>query len=479
MRRVRRWVVGFAALGVLAAGAREVYWAFTVEPGGDRSHLEAVKRLVDADRVVGVDQWGEYAAACELYGASRGAVMERYGDGAPDRAPAGWPESAPWPVPHHVLKRDDVSAQTRDLAKRMLVDLCAPAAVGALDGIGVPPRCIRPFDDRVDRLIDVRFPELTNGREMGLSCVARMGQSRPAGGEPGVELWYTRALKVANIQSQQPTLIDRLVSDAVFDEAMEAARLLASRDGLDGPALEAMIASTRAMADIPLPTRAMECERQSVLDTLRSLHDANGRCIPTRVEALTRESAGNTSGSPSEWTNLLWWRYPSLDLTVMRAEEHFLVIAEAAASEPHARLAEPVRLEMALETQARPSDSVLRLLLPALSHFVMRSDRSTCARRATLVLLEIERFRAEHGRPPATLGELGVPLPKDPYSGMDFGYFIPRPAADPRPYLLYTVGVDGIDNEGEEAPDREGAFRSGRGDTGVDFVFNSKPAGRE
>lgn len=476
MGTVRRWVLVGAAAGLLAVGAHEVHWALTVEPGRDRAHIDAVKRLVDADRVEGQDQWAEYAAACERYGAARESVMERHGNGAPDVAPAGWPESAPWPVPLRVLKLEDVPAETRGLAQRMLADLCAPDIMEPLDGIAVPPRCVRPLDDRVARLIDIRFPELTSGREMGLACVASMGEARATGDEAGVGVWYARALKVANIQSQQPTLIDRLVSDAVFDEATESACLVASRDGLDRATLDSMIASTRALADIPLPTRAMECERLSVLDTLRSLHDDDGRCIPARVEALTRESRGNDPQPPSPWMNLRWWRYPSLARTVRRAEEHFAVIAEAAASEPSARLAEPARLESALETQAKPADRVLRLLLPALSHFVARSDRSTCARRATLVLLEIERFRAEHGRPPTTLAELEVPLPKDPYSGKDFGYFIPRPSADPRSYLLYTVGFDGADDEGSEGSDREAAFRNGRGHEGADFVFNSKPS---
>ncbi|MCE7972997.1 MAG: hypothetical protein DYG92_01540 [Leptolyngbya sp. PLA1] len=456
-------------------GVHEVHWALTVQPSDDRARVEAVRQLVEAARPAAGDQWKQFDRACALFGEARTRVMLKYGAGAPDRAPPEWPEATPWPVPVTVVKRADVAAGTRDLARSMVTDLCDPIAGSELDGIAEPPRCVRPFDDDVARLIDVRFPELTHGREMGLAWVAQMSLSAETGDSAALARAYQRALKVANIQSQQPTLIDRLVSDAVFDEATECARLLATRDGLDKATLDSMIASTRAMADIPLPTRAMECERLSVLDTLRSLHDDNGRCIPARVEALTRESRGDAPAEPSGWVNLLWWRYPSLGSAVRRAEEHFAVVSEAAASEPHARLAEPARLEVSLETGAKPSDRVLRLLLPALSHFLMSTDRSTCMRRATVVLLEIERFRAEHGRPPSTLAELGVPLPKDPYSGNDFGYFIPRRAADPRPYLLYTFGVDGMDNEGSEAPDPKEAFRTGRGVTGVDFVFNSKP----
>jgi len=475
MGRVRRWVVGVTAAGLLATAVHEVHWALTVQPSSDRTHVRAAHLLAESGRDEAQDEWDEFEVACDMFGRARSMVMLKYGGVSPDAAPAGWPEGAPWPVPLIVLKQGAADSETRDRAKDMVADLCDPLVGSMLDGITEPPRCVRPLDEEVARLIDVRFPELTTGREMGLAWVAKMHLAAESGSAEDLAWWYRRSIKVANIQSQQPTLIDRLVSDAVFDEATEAARLIASRDGLSPATLDAMIASTRAMADIPLPTRAMECERLSVLDTLRSLHDEDGRCIPTRVDALTRESQGESAAEPSEWMNLLWWRYPSLERTVARAEEHFVAIAEAAASEPHARLAEPARLEMAFETQAKPADRVLRLLLPALSHFIMRTDRSICMRRATLVLLEVERFRAEHGRPPASLADLGVPLPKDPYSGLDFGYFIPRPSADPRPYLLYTVGVDGLDNEGAEATDREQAFRSGRGVTGIDFVFNATP----
>ncbi|MCC6951442.1 MAG: hypothetical protein IT433_08340 [Phycisphaerales bacterium] len=476
MGRVRRWVLGVAAAGLLAGAAHELRWALTVQPSSDRTHVRAARLLAGSGRGEARDQWDEFESACDMFGRVRSTVMLKYGEGRPDSAPSGWPQAAPWPVPLTVVKAGTADSASRDLAKNLVADLCDPMVGSMLDGIAEPPRCVRPLDGEVARLIDVRFPELTTGREMGLALVAKMHLAAEPGGVEDLARWYRRSIKVANIQSQQPTLIDRLVSDAVFDEATEAARLIASRDDLSSATLDAMIASTRAMADIPLPTRAMECERLSVLDTLRSLHDENGRCIPTRVDALTRMSQGEAAAEPSEWMNLLWWRYPSLDLTVARAEEHFKVIAEATASEPHARLAEPARLEMALETQAKPADRVLRLLLPALSHFIARTDRSTCMRRATLVLLEVERYRAEHGRPPSSLDELGVSRPKDPYSGLDFGYFIPRPSADPRPYLLYTVGIDGVDNEGAEASDREQAFRSGRGVTGIDFVFNAKPA---
>lgn len=479
MGRVRRWVLGVAAAGLLAGAAHEVHWALTVEPSSNRTHVQAARLLAESGRDAGRDQWDGFMAACEMFGNVRSIAMLKYCEGEPDSPPAGWPADAPWPVPLRVVKQGTSDAAVLDRAKGMVSDLCDPVVGSLLDDIGEPPRCVRPLDAEVARLIDIRFPELTLGREMGLAWVARIYVAADHGSMEDAAWWYRRSIKVANIQSQQPTLIDRLVSDAVFDEATEAARLVASRDGLSPAALDSMIASTRAMADIPLPTRAMECERLSVLDTLRSLHDEQGRCIPIRVDALTRVSQGEFSPEPSRWMNLLWWRYPSLDLTVARAEEHFKVIAEAAASEPHARLAEPARLEMALETQEKPADRVLRLLLPALSHFIMRTDRSTCMRRATLVLLEVERFRAEHGRPPASLADLGVPLPKDPYSGLDFGYFIPRPSADPRPYLLYTVGVDGVDNEGAEATDREQAFRAGRGVTGIDFVFNAKPVRSE
>jgi len=96
-------------------------------------------------------------------------------------------------------------------------------------------------------------------------------------------------------------------------------------------------------------------------------------------------------------------------------------------------------------------------------------------------LLAIEAYRHERGRVPHTLGAL-VPdflesLPRDPFApNGDYGYSLIDPAADAhgRSFLLFSVGLDGIDNGGRSA---EWGFAFGEEGAGTDAVFNDPSHG--
>ncbi|MDX2117441.1 MAG: hypothetical protein SFY96_04580 [Planctomycetota bacterium] len=74
-------------------------------------------------------------------------------------------------------------------------------------------------------------------------------------------------------------------------------------------------------------------------------------------------------------------------------------------------------------------------------------DRFELNRRFAVLAIALARHRLTHGTYPATLDELSPLLPdrpRDPWSGKDFGYI---PTSDS--YTLYSVGPDGIDNQGQ------------------------------
>ena len=80
----------------------------------------------------------------------------------------------------------------------------------------------------------------------------------------------------------------------------------------------------------------------------------------------------------------------------------------------------------------------------------------------TILSISIKRYEVKHGGLPDKLDSL-VPemiacLPLDPMSGKAFGYRVDGQCS----YVLYSVGLDGIDNGGDASgPGRDWGFWTG------------------
>jgi hypothetical protein len=112
-----------------------------------------------------------------------------------------------------------------------------------------------------------------------------------------------------------------------------------------------------------------------------------------------------------------------------------------------------------------------------LSHTIRNADSTILRHRAVRVMLNLERFRLDHGEYPPSLDTLPLGAmstkPMDPFSNKPFGYRRVDAPDNPfhRGYLLWTVGLDGIDNGGSAGDRaRDGALRPA-GD-GTDMILN-------
>lgn len=92
----------------------------------------------------------------------------------------------------------------------------------------------------------------------------------------------------------------------------------------------------------------------------------------------------------------------------------------------------------------------------------------------TRAVLLVALYKAEHGIYPASLDQVGAPV--DPISGMPFVYTI-TPQDSAMPFLIYSVGVDHVDNHGVE---KEATMLSppGPDDVGFDCCI-THPRGTE
>ena len=99
------------------------------------------------------------------------------------------------------------------------------------------------------------------------------------------------------------------------------------------------------------------------------------------------------------------------------------------------------------------------MIIPNFSKALFTALRSETSRQLTLTAIALKRFHLRHGRLPATLEEL-IPgylpeLPYDPISGKGLRY---KPLETGK-FLLYSIGVDGIDDGGDPTETRSNGPR--------------------
>jgi hypothetical protein len=134
-------------------------------------------------------------------------------------------------------------------------------------------------------------------------------------------------------------------------------------------------------------------------------------------------------------------------------------------------------IEKGLVQRHRTKSALLtRESLPASRFMVERHRMQRCLEAGLGVMAALEQYRAEHGEYPADLealvpGQLKM-IPTDLFADSGpLAYKRIDPATDPfkRSYLLYSVGLDGIDNGGAPPSKDRGVVRQ----KGIDFIINA------
>jgi general secretion pathway protein G len=97
---------------------------------------------------------------------------------------------------------------------------------------------------------------------------------------------------------------------------------------------------------------------------------------------------------------------------------------------------------------------LIAIAVPSYARIVQQQKNHQAERDLRVIALAIERYRAQHGTAPQTLGQLGVPIPRDPwgndYQFLNFSSAVPgkiRKDHNLHPlnseFDLYSVGPDG------------------------------------
>jgi hypothetical protein len=266
---------------------------------------------------------------------------------------------------------------------------------------------------------NIPFPEFARFKDLAKAFLWRAGERSQSGDTEGAIEDIASIGRLARHMSAEPFLIGGLISVAI-DSIAGAAALKAAEDFADNPgALDRLIAAMDATAyDVPvLPS--LKGEFYMGANTIRNLHHYGGMKgliamtgISEEMPAPPPRAALNDTDIPKEARQrasfarqLQFWN------TVLGGEDQSLAAVTSRLDAEEKRL----------KSSNRPSEELLKILMPVLTqagNAFARQHVMQDMRRATVLAAA---FRAEKGRWPKDLAEIGVEI-KNPLSGEPVGY---------------------------------------------------------
>src|SRR5262245_14197850 len=264
------------------------------------------------------------------------------------------------------------------------------------------------------------------------------------------------------------TVIQELSGLAITQIAATGELALLSHSRTSSKQVLAWLADLRRLPPIPSVAEKVDLgERFLMLDILMSMACRG-------PEVLNELDRSNPKPPPNGFWSRLFTRSIDLDPAFRNANRMFDRLVDAGrlparASrqaefgaitqdiiEMKAAVSELTPLERAAADRTRRGEFignvVIGLLLPAYEKIYDAADRTEQSERNVQVAFALAAYRADHGKYPASLDELAPKyLPKVPGDLFSGGPLIYLPEGDG--YLLYSVGVNGTDEDGRGKDD--------------------------
>ncbi len=471
----KHYVVLFGSLLLLAWLGWKLFWVVSGRPGVLVDYTLQMKAISEGAQPQGENGWPALSAGLAHFFA--------IGDPPLDGWPSDRDESGKLKDMSALVSGSfDPSRVRREIAYAEFIE--QSSALREIQEALNAPRFVRTeFNGAEEGLIGLLLPELAQARSL---AKVRRGSMRLAAeqrdAERLVSAWHDlNRLSVA--MSCDPFVICQLVAGSIVQIANEEMNCLLIEHRLDETTCRKLLAVLDGNNGGLSLEIALEGERLVMYDLIQRTHTDDGHgdglLIPREIERFSGHSRWTARfGSVDHpLANVIGIVYPG------RAETRGVIDTFMDAAVRQIRLSRWERqadpIELATFSEELPERQVFaRFFLPAISRVVDSSDGWRARVSATHVAIAIELYEAIHDCLPDSLAQL-VPecldgLPTDPVSGLPFGYMRRDPtAADPRTYLLYSLGVDREDNSAVETDDDPTAALIDEIDGGgFDYVFN-------
>lgn len=343
-----------------------------------------------------------------------------------------------------------------------------------LDEIAASGKAVRPMPDTTQTMmVNILLPELSTLRNMTRALCARMRIAREAGDWELYAKSLEHGLALGRIEMSQTTLIDRLVGVAIRSLMYDQLRKDLTQQLLPAEACTLVKDAIDRQISVPPVTHTFDAELLMELDAVQWVHDKRGRVILSSLRQLDYGSA--TGPTVINIASIVLPRRAQTEAWFREFNEKIKAYAMVSIAERAEQSRQGLPAEPAYVSTWKTM--IQDMLVPAYGRFISSDDQLRTQEFGTRVMLAIERYHHANNALPVSLDQLtpdwlDVPA-TDPYSidGDLLGYrVLPEPDENGRTYILYSIGYDGTDDNGnaptENMPD---ALRSGY--EGTDYVL--------
>lgn len=475
-RRLKKRHVAVVVLVLVVAGA--TLWAarvMSLTPGLPGKYNEAIVALVEAgqaDATGAPNAWADYLALTSAYTRIADRLAVQAGP-----KPEGWAERS-WPPSFGEAALQDTD-EAWAASRRMIDAMRAEGIMPLQDRVQKGRRFVRPIEPGRALIFITLGDDLAASRGLARMHRDRMLLAGRSGDQAEVISAFSHILTLADVLGRQATLIERLTSIAIMELACSSSRQLAHAGMLRSATMRSMLGALGSRRR-PSPTLPYEVERYSFLDTLEWTHSDDGQGDGL---ALLDVESSLTGGPPqaSGLRNLVGLILPRKSRTRELGGEIYAETIRAATAPTMAERESIIRdLDVRIEKLSARSKT-MRTLVTSFGSSLVAAEQAEASVTATMLTLGVAIFRAEQGRWPDTLAQLHPgALPSWPPGGEVFRLRITppgEPADAPsggRAFIVYHLGLDGLDNGGKPHPEAPSRSFMSRG-AGTDYVPDAPP----
>lgn len=325
---------------------------------------------------------------------------------------------------------------------------------------------------------NVVLPELGKIREVAKALTAHMRTQALAGDSAYTARAFRQCLAIGQTVSLQPGVVNALTGASIYAMATEELRQLVREDLLDG---ETCRHAMQSLDEYPLADSQLAIEgehfffQNSVQHLFTDDGSGDGHMLASEGDMLS--SFGSSRHSQSIIDKVLGRISHASRKDTEQAYQKFVDAALVETSKPSGQrwvVFDPDDYADDLGTQY----SLVNLMVPAICKSLDNLDVARMKGSATKIMLALKLYREQYGQFPSALDEL-VPqfirsVPTDELSGASFGYRLLDSDGDTPQYMLYSLGLDGADNQGliQQDGDRQYECLYKRTTAGFDFVIN-------
>lgn len=467
----------------------EVYFAITAVPHPVTDYGERIALLVAESQAgrEGEDAWPLLLEATALL---REAEAAAFADFAPDVQGAQYLEYET--IYDFENMRSGIEERAFDveeeLASLELQRALTLATVEGLEAAGVLDRLERVassgrgvmpmIDSREQFLFTMLLPHLGEQRNLAKALKGRMHLAREAGDWEAYTESFEYMLAIGRLTGEQGVLIQRLVGIAIRALAMGTVTQDISAGRVAPEALDGIREAFERQVTMSPMEYALRAELMMQLDAVQWTHTKRGRVILTEVGQLAEISwnPGGFTGRPPKIVNVASIVFPRKGTTEAWFRDYTDFHIELSRLTPAERRGTLYPMEYEEMSWREPLQSAIT---PALGRALSTDSQDQLYADGLRTLLAIERYRRDEGGLPDSLESLvpeylpEVPLDRYAKNGEPLGYAVfEEPDASGREYLLYTVGLDGMDNGGEIREKNVYDALNSPNAEGTDFVLN-------